>query len=161
MNNVSYETRKSGRSRTWLLLGLLLVVALVLVWVTGLHAAPMIAAAGILVFGITANTLAYETPVTGATPPTAFQSSRHNEVTAVVTGDGSSTDFTITHNFGLTAAELADGWPRVSFEYLLAAGYTAAALITSKTANTVVFSCSAFTGAGLRVRIERPHTIVR
>ena len=114
-----------------------------------------LASLGSLLFGL--NTVAYETPVVGATAPTAIQSRTHNQVTAIVTGDGTATSFTITHNWALTTAQLASGaFPRVEYEFLLAAGYTAAALIASKTANTVTFTCTAFTGAGLRVVIWRP-----
>jgi hypothetical protein len=120
-------------------------------------------AAGLAGLGIlfVINTVTYETPVVGVTAPTATQSRPHQQISAVVTGDGAATTFTLTHNWGLTAADLAAGWAEVELEYLLAAGYTAAALITSKTANTVVFSCTAFTGAGLRVRLKRPWSATR
>jgi hypothetical protein len=114
-----------------------------------------LASLGSLALGL--NTVAYETPVTGATAPTAGQSRTHNQVTAIVTGDNSATTFTITHNWGLTTAQLAAGaFPRVEFEPLLAAFTTAAPLIASKTANTVTFTCTAFTGAAFRVVIWRP-----
>jgi hypothetical protein len=75
-------------------------------------------------------------------------------MTALITGDGAGTTFTVTHNFGAPGSPAQ--FPEVNFEIILAAGYTAAPVITSKTANTVVFSCTAFTGQGLRVRIKRP-----
>lgn len=104
-----------------------------------------------------ANTINYENPSAGgATPPTAQVMRAHQQMSAIVTGDGAATAFTITHNMNISAAQLALGYPKVEPEVLLAAGYTAAQLITSKTANTVVFSCTAFTGAGLRIRIDRP-----
>lgn len=80
---------------------------------------------------------------------------------ATVTGDAAATSFTVTHNWNLTAAELSAGYPNVDIEILLAAGYTAASTITSKTANAVVFGNTAFTGAGLRVVLSRPHSLVR
>ena len=110
-----------------------------------------------------ANTIAYEYPVVGVTPPTAAQMRTHQQMTAVVTGDGASLTFTITHNLGIPATipnnptvPFLGPMPEVIIENLLAAGITAAPIITSKTTNTVVFSCTAFTGAGLRVRIKRP-----
>jgi len=162
-NQVTYETTVPGLSwgRVFLVFAALAVVGLLAAVVLGWQGKLVflgLASMGIL-FGL--NTVTYEYPVAGTTAPTASQSSRKNEISAVITGDNSATDFTVTHNWGLSAAELADGWPRVNIEYLLAAGYTAASLITSKTANTVVFSNTAFTGAALRVRLERPHTIVR
>jgi len=104
-----------------------------------------------------ANTVAYEYPVAGATAPTAAQMRTHQQMTAVVTGDGAATTFTITHNMGIAAGLLSE-MPEVYFEALIAAGITAAPLVTTKTANTVVFTCTAFTGAGLRVRIKRPFS---
>jgi hypothetical protein len=117
---------------------------------------PILATASLaFLFGL--NTVAYEAPVTGATAPTAAQSKGHNVISAIVTGDGAATSFTITHNWGLTTAQLAAGaFPLVEYEQLLAAGYTAAPLISSKTANAIAFTNTAFTGAGLRVRITRP-----
>ena len=109
-----------------------------------------------------ANTVAYEWPITGATAPTAAQSKGHQTVSAVVTGDGAGTTFTITHNWNLPATlsgvAYLGPFPEVEFEELLAAGYTAAPLVTNvnKTANAVAFTCTAFTGAGLRVRLKRP-----
>ena len=102
------------------------------------------------------NTVAYEYPVTGATAPTAAVMSKHQSLSAVVTGDGSATTFTIVHNWGLSTAQLADAFPWVEYEEILAAGYTAAPLVTTRNANNVVFTCTAFTGAGLRVRLQRP-----
>lgn len=118
----------------------------------------ILSAAGLL-FG--ANTVTYETPVTGTTAPTAAQSRTHQMVSAVITGDGAGVAFTITHNWGLTTADLAAGYPVVELEYLLAAGYTAASLITTKSTNAVAFSNTAFTGAGLRVRLLRPWSAMR
>lgn len=110
-----------------------------------------------ILFGV--NTVTYEYPVTGVTAPTAAQIRTHQQLSAVITGDGAATTFTVTHNWGLNATEIANGWPEVEYEYLLAAGYTAAALITSKAGgNAVAFSNTAFTGAGLRVRLKRPWT---
>lgn len=101
-----------------------------------------------------ANTVAYEYPVVGATAPTAAQMRTHQQMTALVTGDGAATTVTITHNFGVAAA-LLPAFPVVEFESVLAAGNTAAPIVTTKTANTVVLTTTAFTGAGLRVRIKR------
>lgn len=166
MNQVTYEVPAPARRRVLLALELAAVVAVVLVaavmWLgLGDHVVTvlsLLAGSGIL-FGV--NTVTYETPVSGVVAPTAAQSFNHEQVSAVITGDGAATTFVVTHNWGLSAAELAAGWAEVELEYLLAAGYTAAALISSKTANDVQFTCTAFTGAGVRVRVKRPHTITR
>jgi hypothetical protein len=107
-----------------------------------------------------ANTINYENPSAGgAVPPTAQVMRAHQQMSAIITGDGAATSFTITHNINISAADLTLGYPEVPGpEILLAAGYTAAPVITSKTANTVVFSNTAFTGAGLRIRIKRPFS---
>lgn len=129
-------------------------------WALGGHSSLLAALASLgILFGI--NTVTYETPVTGTTAPTADQARPHQQISAVITGDGAAVAFTLTHNWGLSADDLTAGWAEVELEYLLAAGYTAAALITSKTANTVVFSNTAFTGAGLRVRLKRPWSPTR
>ena len=107
------------------------------------------------------NTVAYEYPVSGATAPTASQMRTHQSMSAIVTGDGAATTFVITHNWGLSAADLTNGFPWVQLEILLAAGYTAAPLVTTKATNSVTFTCTAFTGAGLRVRLERPYSMLR
>lgn len=80
----------------------------------------------------------------------------HQQMTVLVTGDGGHFTFTVNHNFNLSTAQLTDGFPEVEFEPILAAGITAAPIVTTKTANTVVITNSAFTGQGLRVRIKRP-----
>ena len=165
-NVVTYELPPMpAPRRNWLLASLILLAVVSVLGSLFLahihHGAPAFMAfvlgLGSMLFG--ANTIAYETPVVGATPPTATQARPHQQLSAIVTGDATATTFTITHNWGLTTAQLNGGtWPEVEYEYLLAAGYTAASLITSKTANTVVFSCTAFTGAGLRVRLKKPYS---
>ena len=112
-----------------------------------------------------ANSVAYEWPITGAVAPTAAQSRTHQMISAVVTGDGATTTVTITHNWNIPTVQVNNGpytgpMPEVYFESLLAAGYTAAPLITNvnKTANAVTLTVTAFTGAGLRVRLKRPYS---
>ena len=111
--------------------------------------------------GSTGMIVTNEWPLPGGTINTSVlplpQTMRaHQQMTVLVTGDGGHFTFTVNHNFALSAAQLTDGFPEVDFEAILAAGITAAPIVTTKTANTVVFTCSAFTGQGLRVRIKRP-----
>lgn len=109
-----------------------------------------------------ANTLNYENPSAGgATPPTAAVMKNHQQMSAIVTGDGSATSIVVVHNFGISAADLTLGYPEVEIEILLAAGNTAAAIVTTKATNSVTLTCTAFTGAGLRVRIKRPFSPTR
>lgn len=113
-----------------------------------------------------ANTLAYDATDTainqpyagGATPPTAAQAAYHNSFSAVVTGDGSATSIVFTHNWGLTAAQLTAALPWVILEPILASGNTAAAIVTTRATNSVTLTCTAFSGAGLRVRVVKPWT---
>jgi hypothetical protein len=128
----------------------------------GVHAfslAAWVVAASMGLVG--ANTLAYDangTIPSGATPPTAQQAFGANQISAVITGDDATTTFTFTHNWGLTTAQLTAAQPNFWFEILLAAGYTAAPVLTSRTSNTLVFSCTAFTGAALRLVAHRPYS---
>ena len=104
-----------------------------------------------------ANTINYENPSAGgAVPPTAQVMLKHQQMSAIITGDGATLTTTIIHNMNIPAAQLTLGYPEVEFEALLAAGITAAPLVTTKNANNVVVTNVAFTGAGLRIRIKRP-----
>jgi hypothetical protein len=104
-----------------------------------------------------ANTLNYENPSAGgATPPTAQVMRAHQQMSAIVTGDNSATTIALTHNMAISAAQLALGYPEVEFEPLLAAGITAAPIVTTKATNTLTVTCTAFTGAGLRIRVKKP-----
>jgi len=107
------------------------------------------------------NTVTYEYPITGLGAPSADQMAPHQHLSSIITGDGAATAFTVVHNWGLTAQENLNAFPWVEYENLLISGYNAAPLITSKNPNNVVFSCTAFTGAGLRVRMQRPWTPLR
>jgi len=109
-----------------------------------------------------ANTINYENPSAGgATPPTAQVMRAHQQMSAIITGDGATLTTVIVHNMNISAADLALGYPEVEFENLLAAGNTAAMLVTTKTANNVTLTNVAFTGAGVRVRIKRPFSPTR
>jgi hypothetical protein len=108
-----------------------------------------------------ANTTTYEYPVAGVTAPTAAQADKVQQISATITGDGAAVTFVVTHNWGLSATELANGWPEVSYEQLLASGYTAAPLVSSKVTNAVNFGNTVFAGVGLRVRLRRPFSMER
>lgn len=108
-----------------------------------------------------ANTVAYEYPVVGATAPTAAQSKTKNYVTAVVTGDNAATSFTVVHNWNISAADRAAGFPVPSVQALANGGFAANVFVASQTANDVTFTCVAFNGALVRVRLERPFSMTR
>lgn len=113
--------------------------------------------------------IAYEHPVTGAAPPTALQA--RDQVTFNITATASAgVTVTATHNLGLSAAELALGFPEVILEPLYASAGTEALidagawLCTTKAANTVELTKAATGGSALpvlRVHVLRPHTIGR
>ncbi len=104
-----------------------------------------------------ANTINYENPSAGgAVPPTPQVMRSHQQMSAIITGDGAAVSTVIVHNMNIPAAQITLGYPEVEFEVLLAAGYTAAPLITTKATNSVTVGNTAFTGAGLRIRIKRP-----
>ncbi len=102
-----------------------------------------------------ANTPSYINPATGATPPTAAQARQHQTITADVTGDGAATSFVITHNWGLSTAQQNAGLPNVQLQPLLAAYYTGVPFISAHDANSVTFTCTAFSGKAVRVALQR------
>ena len=110
-----------------------------------------------------ANTVAYTYPVAGATPPTALESKNKNHVIGVITGDNSATTWTFTHNWNISADDLAAGFPLVTFENILAAGQAANPFVTAvnKTANAITVTCTAFTGAAIRMIAERPFSMAK
>lgn len=104
----------------------------------------------------------YELPVQGATAPTPAQAARVSQVAGIYTGTVETAEFTITHNLEISSTDLANGLPEVEFEALHVDFYTEDPVVLSKTATTVVIGV---TGASanqfLRVRIQRPNTLVR
>lgn len=107
------------------------------------------------------NTVAYTAPVSGATAPTALQAKNKNFCNAVVTGDAAAVTFTITHNWNLSAADLAAGFPVWHFQPLSNAAYAANPFPASQTANSITFTCVAFTGAIVGMKIERPFSMAK
>jgi len=116
-----------------------------------------------------AVTIAYLNPVTGATAPTAAQSLLSSEVIADVTATSDAdTTATITHNFGSTAAELANGFPVVSVVPILSQALTtlSAWAVTAIATNSITLTKLTSTGSGnaaaqIRVSIRKPHSLVR
>lgn len=108
----------------------------------------------------------YEHPVTGAVAPTALQTI--DEVTFICDGGaagGADTAVIVTHNMGLSVADLAAGRPEVILEPLTAVARLSLWVVTAKAADTITLGKAAGAGtvgaAQLRVHIRRPHTIGR
>jgi hypothetical protein len=83
----------------------------------------------------------------------------------IATSDG-DVAATVTHNMGLTTAQLAAGQPEVTLTPVLSQALTAlsAWTVTTKTANAVTLTKLGSTGSGnaspqLEIVIKRPHTI--
>ena len=111
--------------------------------------------------GSTGIVVTNEWPVLGLNTPTnppPLVMFGHQEMTVLVTGDGGHTAFTVTHNWGESAADTLNSFPEEIPEVILASVPVPGLVVTSKTPNTVVFSCNAFVGAALRVRLKRPWT---
>jgi hypothetical protein len=113
-----------------------------------------------------AITVTYQHPVAGLVAPTALQTSGLVTATVIKGADG-DVAAVITHNMGLSAADLAAGFPKVTLtptEQITAvlSDWTVAAL----GANAVTLAATAAVGSGsanpqLTVHIERPHSLVR
>ncbi len=122
-----------------------------------------------------AVTVVYEHPVAGGVAPTALQAQEQVTFTLndVVSAD---TAITVTHNLGLSTAELAAGLPITVLQPLRASANAAQWIIGSsallgtagKTANDITLSKVNAVGndsgtavAQIRVHLIRPHTIGR
>jgi len=113
-----------------------------------------------------AVTVTYEHPVAGLVPPTAVEAKGIVNAT-IIKGADADIAATVTHNMGISAADLAAGFPKVTItpiEQVTAAiaDWTVAAL----GANDITLAATAGVGSGsanpqVRVIIERPHSIVR
>jgi len=112
-----------------------------------------------------AVTVTYEWPIAGAVAPTALQAMDKVVATVIATQDADVLA-TITHNIGLSVAELAAGFSEVLIEQLLPQGWvsTPHVLAGGKTTNAVAVTMSNAGGSGVagaqfRVSISRPHSI--
>jgi hypothetical protein len=113
--------------------------------------------------------ITYKHPVAGLVAPTALQAK--DLVTFVIVATASAgVTVTATHNLGVSAADLALGFPEVVIEPLYASAGTEALndagawLCIAKDANTVQLAKAATGGSTLpvvQVHVLRPHTIGR
>lgn len=114
-----------------------------------------------------AVTTTYSYPVAGTTAPTAAQSSAVNAVvsTVIATADADTTA-TITHNFGLSASELSNGFPIVIITPLLSNAITSGWYASAVATNSITLTKGTGAGSGnagaqIRVTVLRPHTIIQ
>ncbi len=113
-----------------------------------------------------AVTVTYQHPITGLVAPTAAQVADMVIATIIKTLDA-DVAATITHNFGLTAAQLAAGFPVIDITPILQVDAKLSDFtVNARGANDVSFIMTAAVGSGnaapqVRVTIERPHSIGR
>jgi hypothetical protein len=118
-----------------------------------------LAASLLLAVGITVT---YTYPVAGATAPTAAQTRNRSMITGTIIMADGDTQAVVTHNWGLSAAELTDRFPLAKWDYVTPG--TAPALISwSRATNTVTFTKATGTGTGatFEFNLQRPHSIIR
>jgi hypothetical protein len=106
----------------------------------------------------------YLYPVAGATAPTLLQDYPLSQVIAdVYFADGDAGPINITHNWGLSTAQLAAGIPQISHWATVLNGTVYPGLSFSTSTNAVAVSkgsTAANTGGTWRVVLER-HTIIK
>jgi hypothetical protein len=100
----------------------------------------------------------------GVTPPTQAQAALRNVVSTTLNFTDTDTTFTLTHNMGLTAAQLTCLFPLVTWVTIgsvQAVGTGIAPVLTiTKAANTITVTKQQATGSGQTVQIDvrRPGT---
>ena len=104
----------------------------------------------------------YAYPVAGATAPTAVQAANASVLTATVVMADTDASVVVTHNWGLTTAQLAALFPFIELRRTAQGATPIATLAVATDGNTVTISKgtaggSAFTGV---VVIQRPHSIL-
>jgi hypothetical protein len=112
-------------------------------------------------------TINYLWPVFGSTPPTVAQAANVSIVTATIfASSAQDTAAVITHNFGMPASDISAGWPIVEREGIdslagangwwtqsIDPNWVGIARLTSAQGDDTVPS--------IKVRVWRPHTIIR
>jgi hypothetical protein len=107
------------------------------------------------------STVTYTNPVGAA--PTAAQALLSNTIVASVVFADADTTATVVHNFNLTAAQLALGFPIVSFNFSVAGTLAVNYSVTVGATNVVIAKASTSTGSGstLAVAIARPWSALQ
>lgn len=119
----------------------------------------VLAGGSLFAFGLTVT---YAYPVAGLTAPTASLMKHRSLLTAVVIMADGDAAAVLTHNWGLSVAELADNFPLVTWNYVTP-GAAATVLSVTRATNTLTLTKAAGVGSGstFEVTLMRPHTIVR
>lgn len=106
-------------------------------------------------------TLNYTYPVTGATAPTAAEMAGKSAVNVEITTDLYDESIDISHNMGLSAAQLAEGWPDVAFEFTNAAAASSHPRVTAATANAITVAGLSPAAGTVIAKIKRPTSLVK
>ncbi len=98
--------------------------------------------------------------------PTAATGPNQNTVVVTLTPGDTLDTALITTAFGLSSSELTAGWPNVSIEPILPSAQGANWTLTSSAADFVFLTKNNSTASGsttpqIRVKVSRPHSIVR
>lgn len=121
-----------------------------------------VAFASVLLFGVV--TVTYEYPVSGSSAPTAQKMLTLSLVTAVLNWGDTDTTATITHNMGITAAQLAQLFPFVSVYAVALNGSPSAPppFVSTLATNSITITKSSVTNSGgtFNVYIFRPNTVM-
>lgn len=107
-------------------------------------------------------TVTYNFPVAGATAPTVAQAAGCNSLTCQVNMADADTTGTITHNWQLTTAQLANLWPLISVRGQ-DSGTGSPVLsfaLTNSVAVTVTKQTNAGSGGTYVVTLLRPHSMI-
>ena len=138
---------------------LLLVLVGAVVSVFALHLNPLVAAVYSGVgFGMIGVTVAYADPVSGASAPSAAVASASQSLTATVTFADGDTQATVTHNWGLTTAQLNKLRPWIHHYYTTSPTVFSQLAFALSTNAVTINKNSTATGSGgtLNVVIQRP-----
>jgi hypothetical protein len=138
---------------------LLLVLLVAVVSVFALHLNPFsMAVYSGLGLGMIGLAVAYADPVSGANPPSAAVASASQSLTATVTFADGDTQAVVTHNWGLTTAQLNKLRPWVHHYYTTSPTVFAQLAFALSTNAVTINKGSTATGSGgtLNVVIQRP-----
>ncbi len=127
----------------------------------------LVSAFTLLSFAGAAVVITYEYPVAtaGTTPPTVLQSLGANMVNALVAWADADTTTLVTHNFGMSTADLTSLFPVVVINNVVGATTTVAPVFTVGLTNSLAVTLGKGTIVGtqgtISVNIFRPIAIVR
>lgn len=123
------------------------------------HTLRVLASVSLLVGVVTVT---YAFPLSGVTAPGAPLMFHHSTLTATVAMGDTDTTATITHNWALSTAEIANRFPIIIWNYVTP-GTVAALLSFSRATNAVTVTKPSLTNSGgtYEFTLLRPHTIIQ